>query len=85
MLTTGGFSPDGVRGVLPTDYEKFFRIHVLGENGDTILIEKDSVDYQVMGGTLRVIGLSDLGAVEGGDIVYGDCYTVHYISSFNST
>ena len=74
MLTTGGFSPDGVRGVLPTDYEKFFRIHVLGENGDTVLIVQDSVDYQVMGGTLRVIGLSDLGAAEGGDIVYGDCY-----------
>ncbi len=75
MLTTGGFSPDGVRGVNPTDYEKFFRIHVLGENGDTVLIEQDSVDYEVLGGTLRVIGLSDLGAVEGGDIEYGDCYT----------
>lgn len=74
MLTTGGFSPDGVRGVLPTDYEKFFRIHVLGENGDTVLIEQDSVDYQVLGGTLRVIGLSDLGAAEGGNIEYGDCY-----------
>ncbi len=75
MLTTGGFSPDGVRGVLPTDYEKFFRIHVRGENGDTVLIEKDSVDYQVLGGTLRVIGLSDLGAVEGNGVEYGDCYT----------
>ncbi|MBX2877929.1 MAG: T9SS type A sorting domain-containing protein [Saprospiraceae bacterium] len=75
MLTTGGFSPDGVRGVLPTDYEKFFRIHVLGENGDTVLIEKDSIDYQVQGGTLSVIGLSDLGAPEGGDVEYGDCYT----------
>jgi len=75
MLTTGGFSPDGVRGVLPTDYEKFFRIHVLGENGDTVLIEQDSVDYQVLGGTLRVIGLSDLGAPEGGDVAYDDCYT----------
>ena len=75
MLTTGGFSPDGVRGVLPTDYEKFFRIHVRGENGDTVLIEKDSVDYQVLGGTLRVIGLSDLGPVEGNGVEYGDCYT----------
>lgn len=74
MLTTGGFSPDGVRGVLPTDYEKFFRIHVQGTNGDTVLMVQDSVDYQVLGGTLRVIGLSDLGAVEGGDVVYGDCY-----------
>ena len=75
MLTTGGFSPDGVRGVNPTDYEKFFRIHVKGANGDTVLIEQDSVDYEVMGGTLRVIGLSDLGPVEGGDVEYGDCYT----------
>ncbi len=75
MLTTGGFSPDGVRPVLPTDYEKFFRIHVLGENGDTVLIEQDSVDYQVLGGTLRVIGLSDLGLVEGDSVEYGDCYT----------
>ena len=75
MLTTGGFSPDGVRPVLPTDYEKFFRIHVSGENGDTVLIEQDSVDYQVLGGTLRVIGLSDLGPLEGDGVEYGDCYT----------
>jgi sugar lactone lactonase YvrE len=74
MLTTGGFSPDGIRGVLPTDYEKFFRIHVLGENGDTVLIEEVNVDYQVLGGTLRVIGLSDLGAAEGNGVEYGDCY-----------
>ena len=75
MLTTGGFSPDGVRGVLPTDYEKFFRIHVRGANGDTVLMVQDSVDYQVLGGSLRVIGLSDLGAPAGGPITYGDCYT----------
>ncbi|MEM7659873.1 MAG: T9SS type A sorting domain-containing protein [Bacteroidota bacterium] len=74
MLTTGGFSPDGVRSVLPTDYEKFFRIHVRGVNSDTVLMIQDSVDYQVLGGSLRVVGLSDLGAPEGGDIVYGDCY-----------
>ena len=74
MLTTGGFSPDGVRGVLPTDYEKFFRIHVRGDNGSTVLMEQANVDYQVLGGTLRVIGLSDLGVAEGGDAEYGDCY-----------
>ncbi len=74
ILTTGGFSPDGVRGVLPTDYEKFFRIHVRGENGDTVLITEENVDYQVLGGTLRVIGLSDLGPVEGNGVEYGDCY-----------
>ena len=68
------FLQDGVRAVNPTDYEKFFRIHARGENGDTVLIEKDSVDYQVLGGTLRVIGLSDLGAAAGNGVEYGDCY-----------
>ncbi|MEO0326264.1 MAG: hypothetical protein AAF447_25170, partial [Myxococcota bacterium] len=33
VLTTGGFSPDGVRGVLPTDFETFFRIRARGEGG----------------------------------------------------
>ena len=75
MLTTGGFSPDGVRGVLPTDYEKFFRIHATGTDGSTVLLEEVGVDYQVMGGSLRVVGLSDLGRVEGNGIAYGDCYT----------
>ena len=75
MLTTGGFSPDGVRGVLPTDYEKFFRIHATGTDGSTVLLEEVGVDYQVMGGSLRVVGLSDLGRVEGNGIEYGDCYT----------
>jgi sugar lactone lactonase YvrE len=74
ILTTGGFSPDGVRAVLPTDYEKFFRIHVKGENETTVFIEEANVDYSVLGGKLKVLGLSDLGAAEGGNIVYGDCY-----------
>ena len=76
VLTTGGFSPDGVRGVLPTDYERFFRIHATGTDGSTVLIEDVDVDYQVEGGTLKVLGLSDLGNVEGfNGTVYGDCYT----------
>lgn len=74
MLTTGGFSPDGIRGVLPTDYNKFFRIHAIGENGETVFIEEEGVDYEVMGGTLRVIGLSDLGKKEGNGVEYNDCY-----------
>ncbi len=75
VLTTGGFSPDGVRGVLPTDYERFFRIHATDANGATVLIEEVGVEYQVEGGTLKVLGLSDLGNVEGfNGTVYGDCY-----------
>jgi hypothetical protein len=77
MLTTGGFSPDGVTGVRPDMYERFFRIHVNGANGGTVLLEEVGVDYEVAGGTLRVVGLSDLGHVESPKegIYYDDCYT----------
>ncbi|MEL7531933.1 MAG: phospholipase [Bacteroidota bacterium] len=71
MLTTGGFSPDGVRGVKPTDFEKHFIIHALGENGDTVLIDKVGQDFSVLGGNLKVIGLSDLGLAQDS---YDDCY-----------
>lgn len=75
VLTSGGFSPDGIRGVLPTDYEKFFRIHALGANGATVMLEQTNVNYAVQGGTLKVIGLSDLGGKEGENgVLYDDCY-----------
>lgn len=75
VLTSGGFSPDGVSGLLPTDYERFFRLHATGTDGSTVLIEDVGVDYQVEGGTLKVLGLSDLGNVAGyNGTVYGDCY-----------
>ena len=75
MLTTGGFSPDGINGVLPTDYEKFFRIHATGTDGSTVLLTEENVEYEVQGGTLKVIGLSDLGGKEGENgIFYDECY-----------
>ncbi len=76
MLTSGGFSPDGVTGVKPDLYEDFFRIHAKGPNGDTVLLEKVGVTYQLAGGTLRVVGLSDLGQRENpaAGIFYDDCY-----------
>ncbi|MEO1165782.1 MAG: phospholipase [Chloroflexota bacterium] len=76
ILTTGGFSPDGVTGVRPDMYERFFRVHVTGEDGETVLLEDVAVDYEVAGGTLRVVGLSDLGQAENPDegIYYDDCY-----------
>jgi len=76
VLTTGGFSPDGVTGVRPNMYERFFRIHVNGVDGETVLLEEVGVEYQVAGGTLRVVGLSELGRKENPDegIYYDDCY-----------
>ncbi len=76
VLTTGGFSPDGVTGLRPDMYEDFFRLHVRGQDGRTVLITKTDVDYEVEGGTLRVLGLSDLGRAEepSAGVTYDDCY-----------
>jgi len=74
VLTSGGFSPDGVTGVRPTDYETFFVIHARGADGGTVRITEVGETYAVMGGSLRVVGLADLGAAEGGDVVYDACY-----------
>ena len=76
MLTTGGFSPDGLRGVLPTDFETFFRIHAAGPDGSEVIIDKAGVPYEVAGGTLTVVGISDLGKLESADnqVFYDGCY-----------
>lgn len=75
-LTTGGFSPDGVTGLRPDMYEDFFRIHAKGPDGRTILMTKTGVDYELAGGTLRIVGLSDLGRTKSPEdgIYYDDCY-----------
>jgi hypothetical protein len=77
VLTSGGFSPDGITGLHPDDYEDFFRVHARGVNGETVLLESTGDDYTVDGGTLRVLGLSDLGQAidEGNGIFYDDCYS----------
>ena len=74
--TTGGFSPDGITGLTPTMFESFFRIHAKGPNGEIVLLEKVGQEYLVADGTLRIVGLSDLGQKEDPDegIFYDDCY-----------
>jgi hypothetical protein len=67
VLTSGGFSPDGVTGLQPDMFEDFFRLHAIGNNGKTVIMDRVGVDYEVKGGTLRVVGLSDLGQAEDPD------------------
>ncbi|WP_020606567.1 hypothetical protein [Spirosoma spitsbergense] len=76
MLTSGGFSPDGITGIKPNQYEKFFRIHVRGPGGTTVMLTKAGVEYTVLGGKLKVLGLSDLGKKENlkDGVYYDDCY-----------
>jgi hypothetical protein len=77
MLTSGGFSPDGVRGVLPTDFESFFRIHAQGPDGAKVVIDRVGEPVEVSGGTLTVIGISDLGRPESTEegVFFDDCYS----------
>lgn len=64
VLTTGGFSPDGVRSVYPTDFETFFRLQAIDAAGDVHWIEKAGVTYTIDGGSLTVLGLADLGLAQ---------------------
>jgi hypothetical protein len=77
MLTTGGFSPDGVLGMRSTDFEKYFRLHGQGPDGKDVILDKVGVHYQLVGGTLRILGLSDLGkkADPSKEVYYDDCYS----------
>jgi len=72
--TSGGFSPDGVRGLRPDEYERFFRLHVRRADGTTATIDRAGVDHTIDGGRLRVLGLADLGRPAGGEVHYDDCY-----------
>lgn len=64
LFTSGGFSPDGVSGFLPTEFERFFKLEATHANGSTVVITQDGVNYDLGAGvgTLRVVGIADLGA-----------------------
>jgi len=72
--TSGGFSPDGVRGLRPDEYERFFRVHAKAADGSEVLLEKVGIDHSVQGGIIRVVGLADLGRAASSEIIYDDCY-----------
>jgi hypothetical protein len=61
LYTTGGFSPDGVAAVLPTDFATFFRIQVTSLDGTVSWITQPGVSYTLREGTIEVVGLADLG------------------------
>jgi hypothetical protein len=71
VYTSGGFSPDGVRGVLPNEFERYFRLHARSTGDEPLLITEAGVDYAVEGGVIRVVGLADLGLAS---VPYDDCY-----------
>jgi hypothetical protein len=71
VYTSGGFSPDGVRAVFPTEFSRYFRLHAKGRGGGDVVIAKPNRSYDVAGHELRVLGLADLGRKSS---AYDDCY-----------
>jgi hypothetical protein len=62
---------DGVRGLFPTDFARFFRLQATTIAGDTVLLTETGKDYLIDGKKLRVVGLADLGKKQE---TYNDCY-----------
>jgi hypothetical protein len=63
IYTTAGISPDGVSAILPTDFEKFFQIEAVSEDGLSTLLKQVNKPYLFFNHTKKIIivGLADLG------------------------
>ena len=73
VLTTGGFSPDGIRGIYPTDYRNFFQIVTRSRSGKVVRLVSPNKTYRIDGHPLRVLGIADVGKKEDSyDYCYGD-------------
>lgn len=72
VLTSGGFSPDGVQGMRPDEFARYFRLRAETSAG-TVAITETGRDYDLDGHSLRVVGLAELGPPSEGP--FSDCYT----------
>lgn len=62
LYTSAGFSPDGIRSILPTEFSRFFRLEAVNALGETVWINEAGVSYDIAGhGTLKVLGVADTG------------------------
>ena len=74
VLTTGGFSPNGVTGVTPDQFSSFFRL-LVNDGGTTTILTQTGVDYVIPEGTIRIVGLADLGLLQSSyDLTYTEDY-----------
>ncbi|MDQ2700915.1 MAG: phospholipase [Actinomycetota bacterium] len=71
MLTTGGFSPDGVSGIRPNEFSRYFKLIAKTRSGKRVAITRAGRNYRIDGYRLKVIGLADVGRKQGS---YDDCY-----------
>jgi len=61
LFTSGGFSPDGVSGFLPTDFETFFRLHARDAGGNRVVLDKAGQAYDLGAGKIEIVGLAEVG------------------------
>jgi hypothetical protein len=71
VLTTGGFSPDGVRSLYPTEYSSFFQIEVKDLDGRSVLLTETNKTYSLRAGSIQILGLADLSVAQSS---YDDSY-----------
>lgn len=73
VYTTGGYTPDGVIGLKPNQYDNFFQVQVKNDAGALFPLLKAGTEYLVDGHKIEVVGLAELGAP--GQVIDGnDCY-----------
>ncbi len=61
LFTSGGFSPNGVSGFEPQEFARFFQLTAQARNGKSITINEADTKVKVKGGSLKVLGIADLG------------------------
>lgn len=84
LFTSGGFSPDGVSGFLPTEFARYFRLHATDADGNEVVINQAGVDYDLGDGSLRIEGLSELGTVASvGEVAYDFYYIEDHDNYFD--
>lgn len=72
MYTSGGMTPNGVTPLLPTEYDKYFRVIAVTTAGKKVALTKAGKTYHIDGQPLRVVGLANLGRKQAS---YDACYT----------
>jgi hypothetical protein len=80
VLTTGGFSPDGIRGIYPTDYRNFFQVVARSRSGKVVRMISPGRTYRIDGYPLRVLGLADVGMKQDS---YDYCYNEDHDNQFD--
>jgi hypothetical protein len=70
LFTSGGFSPDGVSGFEPGDFEKYFILRGIDSKGNAFTITQDQTTYITSDGVIQVLGIAELGAGLGSGIYY---------------